>query len=91
MPSLRRNKKQIVKTTYYNWSSLTNRDISNKYTVTVRNKFDALQEISETYTPNDKYKNFITAHPKAAAAECISTKPRAKCRVPWESLVVRKK
>ena len=27
----------------------------------------------------------------AAAAECITTKPRATYRVPWELLVVRKK
>ena len=58
--------------------------------VTVRNIFDTLQKISETHTPNDKYENFITAH-TGAAAECILIKPRARCRVPWESLVVRKK
>ena len=32
------------------------------YMVTVRNKFDTLQEISETYTPNDEYENFVSAH-----------------------------
>ena len=37
-------------TTHYNWSSLNNRDISNKYTTTLENKFDSLQEISETLT-----------------------------------------
>ena len=26
-----------------------------------------------------------------AAAECIPRKPRAKCRIPWESLVLKKK
>ena len=26
-----------------------------------------------------------------AAAECIPTKPRAKCKVPWKTLTVRKK
>ena len=30
-------------------------------------KFDALQEISEIPTANDKYENFINAHLKAAA------------------------
>ena len=63
--------------TQYDWPSLTNRDICNKYMVTVRNKFDSLQEISETYTPNDEYENFITAHVEAAA-ECIPIKPKAK-------------
>ena len=88
--SLYRNKKQTLKTTHYNWSSLTNKDISNKYTLTVRNKFDTLQEISEANTLNDEYENFVTSHMEAAA-ECILTKPRVKCRVPSESLAVRKK
>ena len=70
---------------------LTNRDIRTKYTVTVRNKFDTLQEISETLTLNNKYENFISVKIKAATAECILTKPRAKWRVPWKSQVVRKK
>ena len=52
--------------------------------VTARNKFNTLQEICERHSLN------VTAHIEAAAAECIPTKLRAKCRVPWESLVVRK-
>ena len=52
----------------------------NKHTITVRNKFDAHQEISETFTPNDEYQNFVNAHIEAAA-ECIPTKLRAKRRV----------
>ena len=28
---------------------------------------------------------------EAAAAECMPTKPRAKCRVPWDSVAVMKK
>ena len=59
-------------------------------TLTLRNKFDALQEISETPTPNDEYENFVNAHLKAAA-KCIPTKQRAKPRVLWETLAVRKK
>ena len=49
-PSLRKNKTQIAKTARYGWPSLKNKDFSNRYTVVVRNKFDALQEISETHT-----------------------------------------
>ena len=52
-------------------------------------KFDALQEISETLTPNDKYEYFINAHLEAAA-EYIPTKQRAKPRVP-STLADRKK
>ena len=41
--------------------------------VTVRNKFDTLQEISL----NDKYENFVTTNMKAAA-ECIPVKPKVE-------------
>ena len=58
--------------------------------LTLRNKFDALQEISETPTPNDEYENFVNAHIETAA-ECIPTKQRTKPSVPWEFLEVRKK
>ena len=53
-------------------------------------KFDALQEKTETPTPNDGYENFVNAHLEAAA-ECIPTKQRAKSRVPWETLAFGKK
>ena len=58
--------------------------------ITKRNKFNTLQEISETLTPNDEYENFVKAHIEAAA-ECIPTKLKAKHRVPWETLAIRKK
>ena len=41
--------------------------------ITLRIKFDPLQEISETLTPNDKYENFVNAFMEAAA-EFIPTK-----------------
>ena len=58
--------------------------------LTLRKKFDARQEISETPTPNDEYENFVNANIEAAA-ECITTKQRAKSRVQWETLAVRKR
>ena len=64
-------------TVHYDWSLFYNRDIRDKYTLTLRNKFDALQRISETPTVNDEYENFVNAHLEAAA-ECIPTKQRAK-------------
>ena len=80
-----------LKTTnvHNDWSLLNNRDIRDKYTLTLRNKFDALQKISETPTSNDEYENFVIAHLEVAV-ECIPTKQRAKPRVPWETLAVRK-
>ena len=55
-----------------------------------KNKFDALQEKSETHAPNDEYENVANAHLQAAV-EYIPTKQRAKPTVPWEILAVRKK
>ena len=83
--SLRRNAARTT-TLRYDWSLLNNRDISDKYTLTLRNKFDALQEISETLTPNVEYENFVNAHIEAAT-ECIPTKQS----VTLETLAVRKK
>ena len=45
--------------------------------ITLRNKFSALQEISETLTLNDEYEDFFNAHMEVVA-ECIPTKLRAK-------------
>ena len=87
--NLCRNKKQTVQTTHYNRSSLTNKDIWNKCTVTTKNKFDSLREISETHTPNDNDENFLFAY-IGVAAECIPTKPRTNDRVSLDSLVVMK-
>ena len=81
---LHRNAKQTTRTARYNWSILNNRDISDKYTTTIRNKFDALQEISATLIPNEEYENM------EVAAECITTKLRAKHR-DMETLSVKKK
>ena len=85
--SLRRNTARTTKTAHYDWSLHNNRNISDKYSLTLRNKFVTLSEISETLTPNDEYENFINVHLEAAAAEYIQTKLRGK----WETLAVRKK
>ena len=64
---------------------LNNGDISDKYELRLWNKFDALEEKTETYTPNDEYENFVNAHLETVA-ECTPTKQWAKPRVPWETL-----
>ena len=88
--SLRKNATRTTPTLYYDWALLNNRDIRDKYALALRNKFDALQEKTETHTPNEEYENFVNAHLEAAA-ECIPTKLRTKPRVPWETLAVREK
>ena len=44
----RRNAAQTNKTAHYGLSLFNNRDVIDKYTITLRNKFNAVQEISET-------------------------------------------
>ena len=87
--SLRRNKTQ-TSIASYDLSSLVNCDISNQFTVSVRNKFDRLQETSERHTPNDEYERFLTTHIETAS-KCVPSKGRLKCRVPWKSMAVREK
>ena len=88
--SLRKNPTRTVTTKYYDWALLNNRDIRDKYALELKNWFDTLQEKTEKGTPNDEYENFVNAH-LVAAAKCISTKPRTRYRVPWETLAVREK
>ena len=87
---LRKNATRITSTIHYDWALLNNRDIRDKYTLKLRNKFYVLQGKRETHTPNDEYENFVNAHLESAA-EHIPTKQRTKFRVPWETLAVRKK
>ena len=65
--SLRRNAARTTTAIHYDWFLLNNRDISDKYTLTQRNKCDAFQEISETLTAKDEYENFVNAHLETAA------------------------
>ena len=65
-------------------------EINDKYTKTLRNKFDVLLEISETFTLNVDYVNFVNAHMEAAT-DCILTKLNAKHRVFWETLEFKEK
>ena len=88
--SLRKNDTRTTTTKHYDWALLNNTDISDKYTLTIRNKYDALQEQTETPTLNEEYENFINAHLEAAT-KFIPTKQRRKYRVPWETLAVREK
>ena len=58
--------------------------------IALRNKFDPLQENTETHNPNDEYENFVNTH-QEVAAKYIPTKQRTKSRVQWETLAVREK
>ena len=60
--SLQKNATQTITTVHYDWALLNGWNIRGKYALTPRNKFDALQEKTETHTPNDEYENFVNAH-----------------------------
>ena len=88
--SLRKIATRTATTKHYDWALLNNRNIRDKYVVELRNRFETLEEKTEKGTLNDEYENFVNAHLEMAA-KCITTKPRAKYRVPWETVAVREK
>ena len=88
--NLRRNTTRTKTTVHYERPLLNNRDIRYRFALTLRNKFNALLEKTETHTPNDEYENVVNVHVEATA-KCIASKQRTKPRAPWDTLVVRKK
>ena len=73
--SLRKNATQTKTIVHYDCSLLNNRDIRDKYALALRNKYDALQEKTETHTLNEEYENLVNAHLEAAV-EYIPTKQK---------------
>ena len=88
--NLRKNATRTATSKHYDWVLRNKRDFRNKYVLELRNRFETLQEKTETGTPNDELENFVKAHLEAAS-KCIPIKPSAKYRVPWETLAVREK
>ena len=60
MPEYQFKKKiKKVKFSWYTWYTLGNSDKRRQYTVTVKNKYDTLQETLEGNVQNDNYENFL--------------------------------
>ena len=87
---LPKNAARTATNKHYDWVLLNNRDITDKYVLELRNRFETLQEKTEKGTLNEEYENFVNTHLEAAE-KCIPTKPRTKHRVPSETLAVREK
>ena len=68
---------RFINAMHYDWSLFNNRDVSNKYTITLRNKFDTLLQLSKKLTLDDENENFVNAYIEAVA-EYIPTKLTAK-------------
>ena len=88
--SLRKNATRTTTNIHCDWALLNNKDIRDKYVITLRNKIDALQKKTETNTQIDEFENFVNAHLEASA-KYIPTKHRTKSSVPWETLAIREK
>ena len=58
--------------------------------LTLRNKNDALQEKTETHTPNDEYENFMNAHLEVAW-NTYQLNKELNLESHWETLAVREK
>ena len=85
--SLRKNDIRTTTTKHYDCALLNDKDIRDKYTLALRNKYDVQQKQIETPTPNEEYEN---THLEATG-EFIPTKQRRKYWVQWETLAVREK
>ena len=83
--SLRANKVKKSRQPKYDWSKLITDDtIKTAYTVEVRNRFEALQNLSSDESCDSLYQNIVVAHQKSSELH-IPTKPKQKLRVPWET------
>ena len=87
--SLRANKAKSTQYPPYDWSQLHNNDgIRQSFTLSLRNRFEALQ--TENNTPNETFENLVTACKEVAEKE-MPLKPKLKKHVPWETEEIAKK
>ena len=82
--SLRQSKSSINKKVRYDWNKLiTDDNIKELYTVEVKNRFQALQDLDGNEESSNKiYANIVSAHDEAAK-KCIPVKKKVKQHVPW--------
>ena len=88
--SLRANKSKSAKSPPYDWATLRDEHILHKYSVCLKNRYQALQDLGTSPTPSQKYDNFVEAH-EIAAEKHIPLKPKTKKRVPWETAAIQGK
>ena len=82
--SLRQSKSSSKKNIRYDWNLLlTNNNIKDRYTVEVRNQYQALQDLEGNEDANKVYENIMSAHEEAAKNK-IPVRMKIKQHVPWE-------
>ena len=82
--SLRQSKSSSKKNIRYDWNLLlTDNNIKDRYTVEVRNQYQALQDLEGNEDANKVYENIMSAHEEAAKNN-IPVRMKIKQHVPWE-------
>ena len=80
--SLRANVNKSLRKPPNDWKQLScDVEIRDQFTITLRNRYDLLQEEENNTDPNRSYENFVNAY-KQADEKCIPLKPKRKLRVP---------
>ena len=80
--SLRANKKKSNTKIAYNWENLiSNEDLQNQFSTSLRNRYNILQHEDTSESTNNAYQNFVKAH-KETADMLIPQKEKVKRKVP---------
>ena len=85
--SFRKNKKKSDTRLRYDWSNLTLDPISENFSITLTNRFDALNALTDEINPNSSYNNFFEAT-KHAANSCLPKREHIRQKLPWENNMV---
>ena len=59
-------------------------NVKNAYSIEIKNRYQAQQDIADDETANTMYENIMIAHNKSAEQH-IPHKKKQKRRVPWEN------
>ena len=87
---MRANKKSGTKIVY-NWEHLiSNKDLQNQFSTSLRNCYNVLQLEDTNECANNTYQNFVKAH-KETTEMLIPQKKKVKRKVPWESKIIIEK
>ena len=88
--TLRAPKKTRVQQKNYNWGLVVNDgEVRDRFTVEVKNRFTALQALSDDSDSNARFNNIAKACDEAANT-CVPEKPKRKKNVPWDTKEMKK-
>ena len=83
--TLRAPKETRVRQKSYNWGLVVNDgEVRDSFTVEVKNRFTALQALSDDNDINTRFNNIAKACDEAAIT-CVPEKPKKKKNVPWDT------